>query len=70
MEDTTYEGKLTVTAEVHENDCMTARHILAERLRQIADCIQMGMTLDARIMHPNGHAIGSFKLEQTNLPEF
>jgi hypothetical protein len=64
-----FEGTLTISAEVNEDDSMIARHILAERLRMIADALQMGFSLDGRIMHPNGHAIGTYKLEQTNLPD-
>jgi hypothetical protein len=65
----TYEGQLTINATVNEDEESTARHILAERLRDIAAALEMGFKLEGRIMHPNGHAIGSFALMQTNLPE-
>lgn len=66
---TNYEGTLTINAEVNEDDESTARHILAEQLDRIAASLRMGFGIEGRIMHPNGHAIGSYALMQTNLPD-
>jgi hypothetical protein len=64
-----YEGQLTINATVNENDESDARHILAEQLERIAAGLRDGFRVDGKIMHPNGHAIGSFALMQTNLPD-
>lgn len=69
MEETNYECVFTVNVELNEDDQMAARHILAEKLEGIAASLRDGMRSEGRVMHPNGHMIGSFALMQTNLPD-
>ena len=56
-----FEGTLRVSARVIEDDETTARELLADKLELIAKGLREGRTA-ARVMHPNGHAIGEWQL--------